>query len=270
MLVVGRDEVVGGARNMPFSYRPLGPAERGDRVLRYLPGVLRRQVSKAEWLASERIGRPATFVDLRPFPTWEDYLGDREGWHGPAKWYGKRQRTVLRTLGRTHGETAFAGERPEPALLRQLLSWKAANLDADGAWHAIGQPATARLYAALADRGALECFTLRVGGRLAAGVLGTTWEGSFLCRLLVHDRAFNHFSPGTHLLHHVIRESHAQGLAEVDFLLGAEDYKVALRDRRACGGGGRACAPADARDVAAHALAAAAARVAGANRRRGG
>ena len=225
VLVVGRNHVVGRVRVMPVFYRPLGPATGTERRLAGLPSACRAVIPAREWLAMPRSRfSPSPFVDFTRFATWEAYLGDSEGWHGPRHWYTERARDARR-LAREAGPVEFTFADKAGGLVPLLLGWKARQLDTAGEGHPFHNPLALQLYEALRARGVLEAATVRAGGRLVAGALHTSWGGTVIFRLTVFDPAFAKHSPGTLVLHGLLEHAYRHGMAEADLLLGDEAYK---------------------------------------------
>ena len=73
--------------------------------------------------------------------------------------------------------------------------------------------------------------TLRLDGRPIAFTAFFVLRGSMVLHRLAFDPAFGHWSPGLLATHDALRAAAAEGVQRVEFLGGAEPYKLALADR---------------------------------------
>ena len=73
--------------------------------------------------------------------------------------------------------------------------------------------------------GSLRLAVLRVAGAAVAATYGFVSGGRLYCYLSGFDPAVAKLSPGAVLLGWVIDEAIGEGVEEIDFLRGAEDYK---------------------------------------------
>jgi CelD/BcsL family acetyltransferase involved in cellulose biosynthesis len=78
----------------------------------------------------------------------------------------------------------------------------------------------------LADRGWLDLAALELDDRLVAFALTFKREGRLFYYLPAFDPDYARYAPSTMLLAHLIETACAEGLGEVDFMLGDEPYKA--------------------------------------------
>jgi CelD/BcsL family acetyltransferase involved in cellulose biosynthesis len=165
----------------------------------------------------------APFINWRPFQSWDAYQSVAHDGSYPAMWKtGAYQR---RALGRQLGEVVFTPQDPAPEVLPTLFTWKDAKRLRTGLPPLFIHAPARTLYYQLLAAGQLEVSTLRAGGRLVSGILGYRWDDRYYVRLIAHDVTLNRLSPGTVLLHAMLRHSFERGDVECDFLAGAEPFK---------------------------------------------
>jgi CelD/BcsL family acetyltransferase involved in cellulose biosynthesis len=206
----------------PFFYEPLPEIAAGARPHPYL-ALVAVDTIPAPMDNLPIPSRLAPFIDWRPFRKWDEYLvAAHQGPH-PAMW--KTGAYKSRRLGRNLGEVVFAPHDPAPDVLPALFTWKDAKRLRTGISPVFCHAAVRALYEQLLAAGHLQVSTLRAAGRLLSGILGYLWDGRYYFRLIAHDVTLNAYSPGTVLLHAMLKHSYERGDAEFDFLMGAEPYK---------------------------------------------
>jgi hypothetical protein len=210
------------------------------RPVRWLPRVAleTREVTSA---APEPLppGRaPAPYVDWRRFPRWADFeahVASRRSTLGADS--GRKRRR----LEQRHGPVHFRWDDDRPAALEAVLAWKSAQYARSSVPDCFAVPQNVAMFRELRDRGLVILSSLSAGERVVAAHLGALWRGRLSWWVPAYDRELMSFSPGRLLLEDLLRESHARGLAEFDFLLGDEAYKYQYATHlRAVGSIGRA------------------------------
>lgn len=116
-------------------------------------------------------------------------------------------RVLLQALFELHG--ARWSERGGPGVLAD---------ERVRAFHADAAPE-------LLGAGLLRLYALRLDERIIAALYGFAAKGRFYYYLGGFDPEFGALSPGTLMIGHAVEEAVREGLAEFDFLRGAEPYK---------------------------------------------
>lgn len=218
--------------------RRLKPAEAGEILLAVataLGGVDCLRLEKQP----ERLGdaaNPFALFNSRSFTcsahaahltgSWESFLAARR-----SRKSTRRLKEKTNSLAK-HGpivieEIEAADERR--AIVAELAAWKSAQLEARGSRNPFRNGALGNfLVEAAASPGfrLVRIHALKVGGELAAGVLGLLLGRSYIYYLAAYDwDRFARFSPGAILLTRLMEEMHAKGLEVFDFSNGDEGYK---------------------------------------------
>ncbi|MBI5949489.1 MAG: GNAT family N-acetyltransferase [Chloroflexi bacterium] len=217
-----RGRVIDAQWTHPFSYEPLPPGTPCSRQHRFLAKVVHGVVPAPEETLKWPL-YPAPFVDWRGVASFEAYQQSRRSGPYPATWA-----TVARGgrgLARDVGEVEFVLDDAGPDVLPALFNWKSRQYRRSGYPDPFAPAASRKFYEALRDEGVLLVSTVRAGGRVVAGHAGYRWNRRFYARLVAHDPDLGRYSPGTVLLHHLLRESFESGDEQFDFLGGAERYK---------------------------------------------
>ncbi len=130
----------------------------------------------------------------------------------------------------------YAGERLTPHVLSELF-----DINANGRYpHLYESENDRNFHFELAERMAsaawLRLFLLRVDGVAAASCYGFLYGGRYADWRTAYRREFAQLGVGNLLLMHVLRFGFEQHLTEIDFLRGAEDYKLrwGVAERPAC------------------------------------
>ena len=207
----------------PFYYEESRPA-RGEAV-RQIPYL--RTVShgliEAPLLSLALPFQPAPYVDWTRFRDWQDYQAFSHEGLFPAMW--KTGAYSARALARQAGEVGFVADDDDPAAHDAIFGWKSAQYRRTGGIDRFLLPAAREIYRGLQLRGVLRVSTLRAGGNVVAGIVGSRWHGRFYARLIAHDPTLARYSPGAILTQRLLRESFEDGDQQFDFLAGGERYK---------------------------------------------
>ena len=159
----------------------------------------------------------------------EVYLETRRKAH--AKRF-KNFRRLTNKLEREVGEVRLEWGRPDPALLRQLLSWKGEQFRRDGLLDIASATHSRAILdgiAALAPADPLEIggfmVTLHCKGELIAGHFGVRESAHFHPWISAYRPEFAEFAPGMVLLKRVIASMQAMGLETYQLASGHGHYK---------------------------------------------
>lgn len=125
------------------------------------------------------------------------------------------------------------GYRPD--LLEEIVAMDAVRARATGHHSALSRPSVRRFFQeaapALAARGELAGWVLRLGGELASYRLGFVADKTFLDWQTSYNMRLTEFDVGKILLSRAIENCFAKGYAEFNFLAGCEGYKLAWSNK---------------------------------------
>lgn len=188
----------------PWVVRDIVPAERCDMVCDEQRDV-------------------APFVDWTRFSSFEDYWGTVRG-RPNVREYERR----LRRLSDAYGPVTFTPFDQGDDVLDLCRAWKSRQLRLSGLDDFYDDPTNVRFFKALRDRGLLFAATLRASGHLLSAWLGVIHDGSLSGWIFTHapDPELKKYSPGQGLLQHLLRYSYEQGHRQLDFSVGAGEYKT--------------------------------------------
>jgi CelD/BcsL family acetyltransferase involved in cellulose biosynthesis len=185
------------------------------------------------------LGRPAlTLIERAEAPV----LDLSAGWDAvyAAKFSSKqrshhrRRRRQLSELGPVAVEVARTaeelGDALENAFVLHDLRWQG-RPDGSGFTTPVGRRFSHAVVEALAPLGIPRIVTLKIDGRAVAFHYYLAFEGRIYVHRIAFDPAFARFSPGVINTLDAIEAAAAEGATRVEFLGGAERYKVDLADR---------------------------------------
>jgi CelD/BcsL family acetyltransferase involved in cellulose biosynthesis len=176
----------------------------------------------------ERVEAPV----LELTPSWEAVY--REKTNSKKRNLHGRRRRQLAEQGRL--EVVVARELDELRLALEdafrlhLLRWEG-RPDGSGFATPTGQRFHREVLEALANLDVARIVLLRLDGRAIAFHYYLAFEGSMYVHRLAFDPAFSRFSPGLVNTLDTLEAAAAEGLTRVEFLGGAERYKIELADR---------------------------------------
>jgi hypothetical protein len=202
-----------------------GPALPADaRPVRWLPRVALEtlEVTSASPEPLARGRAPAPYVEWRRFPRWADFeahVASRRSTLGADS--GRKRRRIEQRLG----PLRFRWDDDRPATFEAVLAWKSAQYARSSVPDCFAVPQNVAMFRELLRAGLVILSSLSAGERVVAAHLGALWRGRLSWWVPAYDRELMALSPGRLLLEDLLRESHARGLAEFDFLLGDEAYK---------------------------------------------
>jgi hypothetical protein len=201
-----------------------GPAPAAVRPVRWLPRVAleTREVTSVSPEPLPPGLAAAPYVDLRRFPRWADLEGHVASRRSTLGADSARRR---RRLEQRLGPLRFRWDDDRPATLEAVLAWKSAQYVRSSVPDCFAVPQNVAMFRELRGRGLVVLSSLSAGERVVAAHLGALWRGRLSWWVPAYDRELMSLSPGRLLLEDLLRESHARGLAEFDFLLGDEAYK---------------------------------------------
>lgn len=164
----------------------------------------------------------APFIDWTRFSSFDEYWATVRG-RPNVREYERR----LRRLGDAYGPVTFTPFDQGDDVLDLCRAWKSRQLRLSGLDDFYASPTNVRFFKALRDRGLLFAATLRASGHLLSAWLGVIHEGSLSGWIFTHapDPELKKYSPGQGLLHHLLRYSYEQGHRQLDFSVGAGEYK---------------------------------------------
>ena len=146
----------------------------------------------------------------------------------------RRRWRQLRELGAVEVSVACRGTELERALEEAFrlhaLRWDGRH-DVSTFGSELGRSFNLAALSALAARGHVRVVTLHVAGRPVAFTCSLTVAGRMYVYRLAFDPAYGHLSPGILTTLEAIRIGADEGASRVEFLRGAERYKLELADR---------------------------------------
>jgi len=180
------------------------------------------------WLAEHGVAHVATegryyYVDLaRP---WHEVAGETS-----RRFVRKNVNLARNRLARAGGYDVASTTRWEPGrVLAEAAPLHEARQAALGRASLLGDPRgrafVADVIAHHTGRGRFRAYWLRHAGRTIAYMLGFEEKCSFYAWNMAFDPAFARFYPSRLLIHEILLDCHARGLAEFDFMRGEADYK---------------------------------------------
>lgn len=190
--------------------------------LKFLPHVVTATVP-AEGKKPDAVTpglQPAPFIRWAAFPEWPAFETQLNQRRKQLLADTRRQTRHLSALG----ELVFVYDDARPAAFETCARWKSAQYMATGIPDKFFQD-NLELFRALQRKGVLVVSTLSVGEKIVAAHIGACWEGRFYYWIPAYDSDHGKLSPGRVLLMSLLKECHARGHREFDFLLGDEDYK---------------------------------------------
>jgi CelD/BcsL family acetyltransferase involved in cellulose biosynthesis len=165
---------------------------------------------------------PAPYVDWLRFPQWSAFEAHVASRRPSLRPDAKRKR---RRLEERLGPLEFRWDDDRPSAFETALAWKSEQYARSKVLDCFSIPQNVAMFRELRRRGLVIVSSLSAGERLVAVHLGALWRGRFSYWVPAYDREVLLLSPGRLLLDDMLRESHARGHVEFDFLLGDESYK---------------------------------------------
>jgi hypothetical protein len=221
LLVIDGKQVIHSAPFYDFP-QPLDVAPAGlIEPLRYFP----RTVICTNQLEPRLEPMPGTWPS--PYLRWQRFA-DFEAFEHHVDHHGARladSRRQRRRLEQALGPLSFQFNDARAAVFDAAVKWKGAQYAASGFTNLFARPACVQLFRELHRRGVVVVNSLSAGSTLLAVHLGAVTDGRFAWWVPTYDPALSKYSPGRLLLEDTLRESHARGHLEFDFLLGDEAYK---------------------------------------------
>jgi CelD/BcsL family acetyltransferase involved in cellulose biosynthesis len=159
-------------------------------------------------------------------------------WTTGAAWFDSQSKKARQNYRRGQAAMAESGipqfrllaaDEPLGPVLARLSALKRKWLDARGHTSALfeeGEVALSALVDAMARAGVLRLFVLEVDGLIVAISINFEQHGSLMAFVTTYDPAFERASPGTLLMSDYIMWAFDHGLHTVDFLCGAEAFKL--------------------------------------------
>ena len=222
LLVLDGHEVVTRAPYYDFPLPLEAPWTGPVRSLRYLPRAVLRTTTVEDRPAPGPGQHPSPYVAWSRFAdhaAFESMVGQRIGNLLPDS--RRRQRKLERDLGPVR--FTFDDERPEA--FDSCVRWKSAQYRETGLPDLFAEPRNVELFRRLRQRGVVVLSSLCAGERLVAAHLGGLADARLAWWVPAYDPVLAGYSPGRLMLHELLRESHARGHREFDFLIGDEAYK---------------------------------------------
>ena len=159
-------------------------------------------------------------------------------WPNGAAWFdsqNKKARQNYRRGQKAIGETGtlsfrvLAADEPPGPVLERLAAlkrnWLAARGHSSELFAEDGQTLIS-LVEFLRDKGILRLFVLELDGLVVAASVNFVQRGTLMAFVTTYDPAFERGSPGTLLINDYIMWAFDHGLGTVDFLCGAEAFKL--------------------------------------------
>lgn len=225
-----------------------GPDEAGIRDALWA-GIAREVRFDAAYLghlapgatALPLLGRPGP-VGLGPSARAQVNLRLRQASPDGETWFNalpKKQRQNDRRgwkILAEHGRAVFRLAEPDEAagpILERLIMLKRRWLARTGQHSPVlaGEAAIFRAaVASLAEQGLLRLFVIELDGQVVAGTVNFLEDGALRAFFAAYDEAMDKASVGTLLMVAYIRWAFDAGIGEIDFLAGAEPYKLKFAD----------------------------------------
>jgi CelD/BcsL family acetyltransferase involved in cellulose biosynthesis len=172
----------------------------------------------------------APVLDLRP--GWDTVY--RSKLSSKRRSHHRRRRRQLAALGRVEVEVARSPAELEPALESAFrlheLRWRG-RPDGSGFASPLGRRFNHAAIQALAALDIPRIVTMKIDGRPVAFHYYLAFEGRMYVHRIGFDPAIGRFSPGVINTLDAIEAAASEGVSRVEFLGGAERYKVELADR---------------------------------------
>jgi CelD/BcsL family acetyltransferase involved in cellulose biosynthesis len=241
LAVLGEDGFLGVQGRSPFTAMGLGaPICDGDGlVLRHgvpldLADLPRRlgvdridfghlPLATGSYQDVARIRETVMVADLNG---WPEFLAARkaEG-SSTLRNLDKKKRKMAREVG----ELEFRAFEPDPEVLAALLHWKSDQFARTGQPNILARTwcreAHERVAASRGETFSGALFSLRAGGRVAAGLLAIRSGPLLHAWIIAHEPDLSVYSPGAMVWHHMFEAAHASGVRQVDFGCGDYPYK---------------------------------------------
>lgn len=225
LLVVDGRKIISRLMFLDF-HKPLAPHEIQGKVRKghYAPWVSRAVIAAQDWNEQTFQGRNlAPFVDWAQFESFDAYYEQLLArHHGLVRDRERRGRA----LAKQHGAVSFTRNDHRDDVLPLACAWKGQQLQEMGYPDIFDDPKTMEFFTTLRERGLLVSSTLRAGGRLASAWLGFIHDGIWSGWIFAYDPALKKHSAGHQLLMRMLEESARLGHKELDFSIGAADYKM--------------------------------------------
>ena len=222
LLVLDGHEVVTTAPYYDFPLPLETPWTGPARPLRYVPRTV-LQTTTVEARPAPSPGRhPSPYVDWSAFAGHAAFEAMVTGRIGNLLPDSRRR---LRKLERDLGPLRFEFDDPRPEAFDACVRWKSAQYRETGVEDLFARPENVELFRRLRRRGVVVLSSLSAGETLVATHLGGLADGRHSWWVPSYDPALAKYSPGRLMLHEILRESHARGHREFDFLIGDEAYK---------------------------------------------
>lgn len=165
---------------------------------------------------------PAPYVDWTRFKEWSAFEAHVASRRPSLRADSRRKR---RRLEERHGPLQFRWDDDRPGVFETALAWKSEQYVRSHVPDSFAVPENVAMFRELRKSGLVMLSSLSAGDRVLAVHLGALWRGRLSYWVPAYDREELLLSPGRLLLDDLLRESHARGHAEFDFLLGDEAYK---------------------------------------------
>jgi CelD/BcsL family acetyltransferase involved in cellulose biosynthesis len=172
----------------------------------------------------------APVLDLSP--SWDTVYTTK--FSSKQRGHHRRRRRQLAKLGRVDVEVARTGEELASALEDAFVlhdrRWQG-RPDGSGFTTPLGRRFSHEAAAALAPLGVPRIVTLKIDGRAIAFHYYLALEGRIYVHRIAFDPEYGRFSPGVINTLDAIEAGATEGATRVEFLGGAERYKIDLADR---------------------------------------
>jgi hypothetical protein len=180
------------------------------------------KVSATEWFEAklENAYKAAPTIDWSMFPEWSDfesYVASRNSQHFPGT------EKLKRKLSRSLGPVTYLRHDPKPETLQACLDWKSAQFPMIKP--TLDDPRTKVFFNHLIANGLVMVSSLSAGETLLAANVCAYENKRFYSWISSYNFEHSKYGTGRVLLDYLLRESHANGDTEYDFLLGNEAYK---------------------------------------------
>lgn len=222
LLVLDGHEVVTAAPYYDFPLPLETPWLGAARPVRYVPRTVLRTTTVEERPPTGPGQHASPYVEWGRFAdhaAFEAMVGRRIGNLLPDS---RRRRHKLE---RDLGPLRFTFDDARPEVFDACVRWKSAQYRETGVPDLFARPQNVELFRRLRGRGVAVLSSLYAGDRLVAAHLGGLAEGRHAWWVPAYDPGLARYSPGRLMLHELLRESHALGHREFDFLIGDEAYK---------------------------------------------
>ncbi len=188
----------------------------------YIQRACLGKATASEWHEQnlENAYQAAPTIDWSMFPAWSDfeaYVASRNSQHFPGT--EKLKRKIAKNLGTLE----YLRHDPRPETLQACFDWKSAQYPAIKA--TLDDPQTKLFFNNLITAGLVVVSSLSAGETLLAANVCAYHNKRFYAWISAYNVEHSKYGTGRILLDFLLRESHANGDTEYDFLLGNESYK---------------------------------------------